>query len=211
MTIAKGVQWGTAGPSPRSNRVAQGDRDAARMIAVDVLAGRAPEPLWLLGGDIATSIGSGDSRGARTSGDEAMLLPCDAMVVQLDDGEPEVVVAHVVVRRRGRLGWWRGRVVALMNAEWWGAWDVTPRSHPNDGSVELVTADGSLSLRQRWQMRSRLSSGTHLPHPALSVTKVSSYVIDVTARECVWLDGVAHRNVRRLDVAVRPDAWIIAV
>jgi diacylglycerol kinase family enzyme len=181
------------------------------LICTDVLLGRQPEPLWLLGGDLATSIGSRDAGASRDGDRRAMLLPCDAIEVRLDDAEPTIAVAHVVVRRSGRFGWWRGRVVAFMNAEWFGAWDVTPRSHPNDGSVELVTADASLSLRARWQIRGRLASGTHLPHPGLSVTKVTSHTVDVAPGEQVWLDGIKTRGVRQVSIELRPDSWTIAV
>jgi hypothetical protein len=211
MTIAKGVQWGDRGPAPHRTRVARSDCEIVALIRAEVVMGQRPEPLWLLGGDLATSVGARPDGAGRSDDGTAMLLPCDAMIVHFDDNEPDVAVAHVIVRRRGRLGWWRGRVMALMNAEWVGPWDVTPRSHPNDGAVELVVADASLSWRARWQMRGRLPSGTHLPHPGLSVTKVTSYEIELSAREGIWIDGVARGGVCRVRVEVRPDAWTIAV
>ena len=76
-------------------------------------------------------------------------------------------VAHVVARR----SWWRGRIVAVFNCEHLGRWDVAPRGHPNDGLAEVLDVDATMTLRQRLQAWRRLPSGTHVPHPAISVSR----------------------------------------
>src|SRR3546814_16590601 len=62
--------------------------------------------------------------------------------------------------------WWRGRVVAALNAQYRGEWDVAPRGHLNDGRLDVLDAD--LPLDERLQVRGRLKTGTHLPHPPLA-------------------------------------------
>ena len=42
------------------------------------------------------------------------------------DGTLAHFVAHAIARR----GWWRGRILAAMNAEFVGDWKVAPRAHP---------------------------------------------------------------------------------
>src|SRR3546814_16245267 len=62
--------------------------------------------------------------------------------------------------------WWRGRVVAAMNAQYRGEWDVAPRGHPNDGRLDVLDAD--LPLDHRPQVRGRPKQGPHLPPPPIT-------------------------------------------
>src|SRR3546814_16850403 len=68
---------------------------------------------------------------------------------------------HLIAER----SWWRGRVVAAMNAQYRGKWDVAPRGHPNDGRLDVLAADPPLD--ERLPVRGRLKTGTHLPHPPI--------------------------------------------
>ena len=45
--------------------------------------------------------------------------------------------------------WWRGRVVAAMNAEFLGPWDVAPRAHPGDGLLDVLDVSPAMSLADR--------------------------------------------------------------
>ena len=38
-----------------------------------------------------------------------------------------------------------------MNAQWLGDWDLGPRSHPNDGLLDVT--DGTLPFGDRWKAR----------------------------------------------------------
>ena len=115
-------------------------------------------------------------------------------------------VAHVVARGRT---WWRGPIVAVMNAEHIGAWDVAPRAHPNDGQLDVVEVDAAMTMRARWQARRRLPAGTHVPHPAIAMSRAKhrSWTFERPLR--LWVDGVAHGTVRSLGVAIEPDAVIV--
>ena len=77
-------------------------------------AGEPIPPLGLLGGDLCRTLGgTGDE--ARLRSDAAVQLPVDLGAV-LVDGRLHWFVAHLVARH----GWWRGRVVAAMNAQFLG-------------------------------------------------------------------------------------------
>ena len=68
-------------------------------------------------------------------------LPIDLLEVATDRGAA-IACAHVLVRSSwSRGGWWHGPVIAVMNAQFLGDWDVAPRGHPNDGRVEVVEAN----------------------------------------------------------------------
>src|SRR3546814_6290230 len=106
--------------------------------------------------------------------------------------------------------WWRGRVVAAMNAQYRGEWDVAPRGHPNDGRLDVLDAD--LPLDERLQVRGRLKTGTHLPHPRIESRHVEAVQIDLATPTPVWLDGERlEAPARSLSIRVDPDALVCVV
>ena len=169
MTIRKGEPWGSVVAAPPDLPVFDdelgchgllersfGDRPAER-IAVGLRTG-----------DLARTMGGGTP--GRFGGD-VVCAPVDVLRVTID-GVVHHALAHVVLRRSRRLGWLRGRLVLAMNAQYLGAHDVAPRSHPNDGRVDVIDIGSSMSVRSRLQARARSRSGTHLPHPDISVASV---------------------------------------
>jgi diacylglycerol kinase family enzyme len=137
-------------------------------------------------------------------GDEAMTLPMDLGSVLLD-GRQHWFVAHLVARR----SWWRGRVVAVMNAQWIGPWDVAPRSHPNDGLLDVF--DGDLSFDDRLKARRRLASGTHVPHPGIAQQRTAAVQLHFDRPTPIWLDGEAVGSATDVSVRVEPDRWTAVV
>jgi diacylglycerol kinase family enzyme len=97
-------------------------------------------------------------------------------------------------------------VVAVMNAEFVGEWDVAPRSHPNDGRAEVVVVDPTMSVRERVQAWRRLRSGTHAPHPSITARQVTAETVTFGRELAVWVDGVRRGSARSITVAVVPDA-----
>src|SRR5262249_27087641 len=146
--IAKGEDWGRPGPLPPHGVLLHSDAAARDIVTAARRANEPIPPLGLLGGDLCRALG-GTGKEEDVRGPAAMQLPVDLGGV-LVDGRLHWFVAHLVARR----SWWRGRVVAVMNAQHLGDWDVAPKGHPNDGHVELL--DGDLSLGQRWLARRRL-------------------------------------------------------
>jgi hypothetical protein len=197
MTIRKGEPWGEPGALPSDGVVVRSDAEARAAVTTARRAGEAPPALGLLGGDLCKAVGgTGDEGRLRAGG---VVLPVDLGAV-LVDGRLHWFVAHLVARR----GWWRGRVLAVMNAQHLGAWDVAPRGHPNDGRVDVLDAD--LPLGQRWQARRRLRTGTHVPHPGIEERHVTALQVELPAGTRVWLDGELVGPARNLSIRVEPDA-----
>lgn len=195
MTIERGQEWGTTVPRPAAVVPAGSDAELARLAADD------PEGTFTLtGGDLFRSLGSPSPR------DPVQLLPVDAMVVTVDDREFPAV-AHVIARR----SWWRGALLAVMNCDHAGDWNVAPRAHPNDGRLDVVEVSAAMSVRHRWQARSRLALGTHVPHPDITVRTMTAgeWVFDRPTR--VTIDGVPCGTASRLHVAIVPDHFAIHV
>lgn len=203
MTIEKDKPWGQAGPLAPDGMIVTRDADMRDEVETARLAGVAPPEFGLIGGDLCSTVGGrGDPE--RLRGPDGTRLPVDAARVVVD-GEPHWFVAHLVARR----SWWQGRVVAVMNAQWIGRWDVAPRSHPNDGLLDSF--DGNLSLDDRWKARGRLITGTHVPHPGISQRRAERLEFDLDPDLDIHLDGVRIGRGRHLEVTVEPDALICVV
>lgn len=203
MTIRKGESWGTAAPLPSEGVVVRSDAAARRLVTEARRAGDEPPPLGLLGGDLCRTVGGrGDE--ARLRSDVAQRLPVDCGAV-LVDGRLHWFVAHLVVRSgRGPLSWWTGRLVAVMNAQFHGAWNVAPRAHPNDGLMDVL--DTQMPPGERVKARRRLRHGTHVPHPAVRQRRVDATQLELDRPGQVWLDGDHIGSAQRLSVRVEPDA-----
>ncbi|HEY5153889.1 MAG TPA: hypothetical protein VIJ47_04085 [Acidimicrobiales bacterium] len=203
MTIEKGKAWGQARPLPVDGVVVHSDAEARAAITTARRRGDVLPTLGLLGGDLCRTLGgTGDEARLRSSA--AMTFPCDLGIVEIG-GEELVFVAHLIARRT----WWFGRQVAVMNAQWLGRWDLGPRSHPNDGLLDLT--DGTLPLGQRLEARRRLHTGTHVPHPALDTRRAPTFTLDLDPALGVWLDGQRVARAGHLEVRCEPDALHVVV
>ncbi|MDQ2650166.1 MAG: hypothetical protein M3Z03_11515 [Actinomycetota bacterium] len=198
MPIQKGEPWGQPGALPSDGVLVRSDAEARAVVTAARRAGEPAPPLGLLGGDLCRTLGgTGDE--ARIRSAEGTTMPVDLGSV-LVDGRLHWFVAHLVARRR----WWAGRVVAAMNAQYLGLWDVAPRGHPNDGRLEVL--DGSLPLGQRLEARKRLRTGTHVPHPAIEQHRVAAHQVAFDAPTPIYLDGERIGEARNLSIRVEPDA-----
>jgi hypothetical protein len=203
VTIERGKDYGEPAVLPADGIVVADDSHAMRVAETNRRAGKPIPTLGLLGGDLGRTLGApGDA--ARLSDGRGTRFPVDLGSVLLD-GRQHWFVAHVIARR----SWWRGRVVAVMNAEWLGRLDVAPRSHPNDGRLDVL--DTSLPLRQRWLAYRRLRTGTHVPHPAIDEHRVTAWNTEFDPSLDVWVDGVNMGRVRSLAVRIEPDALTVVV
>jgi hypothetical protein len=201
MTISKGQDWGREVARPETLRLASDDAQLAAWLDDDT-----GQPTAAAAGDVFTTIGARPV----AERDTLLALPIDLVDVVLDEERAATAVAHVVVRRRWTAGGaWRGRVVAVMNAEYHRQRSVIARGHPNDGRVEVVEADPALTVRQRSAVRRRLRSGTHLPHPLLSTRSVRSASWQFERPHVVVVDGRVIGSARRVDMCVRADAALV--
>lgn len=189
MTIRRGEPWGAEVPRPTELELAASDR-----AIVD-----ADGPIGLAGGDVFRSLGSPVVR------DPVQRVELDGIDVELDEGRRFLGVAHVVARR----SWWRGSVIACMNVDHLGAWNVAPRAHPNDGRIDVVECTPSMPLRARWAARGRLAAGTHLPHPDIEVARVTERCWDFDRPHRIWVDGVEVGRSRLLRIRCLDDRFTV--
>ncbi|MEP6661725.1 MAG: hypothetical protein ABJD24_17560 [Acidimicrobiales bacterium] len=203
MTIERGRPWGGPGVLPADGVVVRTDAEARGLVESARRSGAVLPVLGLLGGDLARSVGAtGDAD--RLHDGRGVVLPVDLVSVLLD-GRQHWFVAHLVARRT----WWRGRIVAVMNAQWHGSFDVAPKAHPNDGRVDVL--DAEMPIGERLKARRRLRTGTHVPHPAIKEHRVAAWAATFDPPLNVWLDGKRCGSVRDLAVRVEPDALSVVV
>ena len=203
VTIRKGQEWGRRAARPPGLVEVEDDAAAGVLINGRRRAGEALPPIGLLGGDLRRTLGGrGSVAGLQ---DEVAMLTVDLGVVELD-GRPLWFLSHLVARR----SWWRGEVVAVMNAQFLGPWDVAPRGHPNDGRLDLVRTE-DMGLADRWKAWRRLPGGTHVPHPAIEVASLTARSISLSRALTVRLDGLVVGEADVLEVRVEPDALTVCV
>jgi putative lipid kinase YegS-like protein len=201
MTIERGKDWGVLATVPPDIVWAACDREAAEIVTIARRANKPIPPVALTSGDLVRTLGG---RGDRLHDGEGTHVKIDVGAV-LIDGKLHWFVAHLVARR----SWLRGRVVVAANAAFIGPWNIAPRAHPGDGRLDLL--DGNPRLGDRWKARRRLTTGTHLPHPDISVRRVGAAQIELTRTTSIHLDGELVGHARSLSVRVEPDAlelWI---
>jgi hypothetical protein len=197
MTIRKGEPWGEPAVCPTDLRVVTSDREVRDWVIWHRTRGQAIRELGIAGGDLARTCGGGS--GGHPS---AARVTVDVMSVTLDDNEPTWGVAHVVARRQ----WFADELVMVMNAEFYGAYDVAPRSHPNDGKLDVLRVDPAMGWRDRLRARDRARTGSHLPHQHLSTRSLADVDLHFDQRMVVWIDGVRCGTAGRLRVSAEPDA-----
>jgi len=205
MVIKHGQDWGREAIAPSDLVVASSDAELAAHV------GDGKTNIVVTGGDMWRTIGA-DSR-VVAIGESATCLPIDIMKVECRLADQSLVskiaAANIVLRPMNvRGGWLRGSLTVVANAQFLGRWDVAPRGHPNDGRVEVTQVDRHMGLRQRLTARSRLSTGSHLPHPLIQTRSLKNFVCDGNdlAHHVLWLDGQCMGRVSSLSCEVCSDA-----
>ena len=83
--------------------------------------------------------------------------------------------------------------------------DVVPRGHPGDGRAEVQIY--AVARRQRRELRNRLSTGTHVPHPGITQRSGSRVRVSIDRRVPVEIDGRLAPEADRVDISVVPGAY----
>lgn len=198
MTIRKGEEWGRRDTTPASFFIAEDDSDGAS---------QPPHtPFALCRGDMFTALGQ---PALPVHHAECTLVPVDAMACTITflSGETENLRAfsHVTIG-----SWWKGRHVIASNSGFLSGMNIAPRSHPNDGEMDIVAIDGNMPLKQRFIARRKAKTGTHVPHPQIAITRSTSVeFVRERRQERLSIDGVAVSQWAKISISIEPDYWEI--
>lgn len=219
--IKKGESWGSDASRPPDVDIEGGDSILARSVVSDgakPLIRYRPSP----GADLARAVGLSGSSSGTTE------LTVDALDVLDDDGAVTSAVNVVVVGvAPDRMSRWARRIpfevlvdgrsvwtgnatgVVVANGQFLRGLDIVPRGHPGDGRIEVQVY--APTPGERAEMRRRLATGTHVPHPRILERSGRLVEVVVAAAAPVEVDGIARPPTRRLRIAVVPGALRILV
>lgn len=207
MTIRKFNDWGRVIARPES--VTACDSDAATAAIVNRYASKSSllPHIWLTGGSLARSLGTSGTLPET----EVHELPIDLLLVRYSTsvgfGRTSFAVNSVVMRNR----LWRGRIVAITNGGYIGALEIAPRAHPNDGVFDVVEVADDMSWRQRIIARSRLSTGSHIPHPSIRVRQSRSDSWIFARPMDLYLDGDFAGSFAEVNVTIESDSLKLVI
>ncbi|HEX4490470.1 MAG TPA: hypothetical protein VH914_04605 [Acidimicrobiia bacterium] len=220
MGIAPGEEWGEPCADAPALTVEGDDGDLASAVR-DAPIGALVRFVPAATSDLARALGL--RAGAEPRG---VALPLDAL--DLGDGTLAVnaIVLGVPPDRLTALGRARPLTLALdghdadaavsrattivvANGQWLRGCDLVPRGHPGDGRAEVQAY--RLRPGERAAMRSRLSTGTHLPHSRI-VTRTARAVTVRTPRPWPFeVDGRLREPVTELHATVVPARFRLLV
>lgn len=221
MTIRKGHDWGEPTSGSPDGHLSGSDAALARRVIIPTTETAPKPPLWHYqpghGADLARAIGLGVNGPIGVT--EVVL---DALLVELggdDDAGPFVAVNAVELgavadrlgryRRRHRYSVsidarpaWSGRAAGLLvaNGQFLRGHDVAPRGHPGDGRLEVQIY--AMGPGERAEMRRRLATGIHVPHPGIMESRGRRIEVKTSRPTPVIADGVAVGTTRDLLVSV---------
>jgi hypothetical protein len=217
--IRPGEEWGSPAGEPADLEISGGDADLAHAIAAapGALICFRPDPTSDLARAIGIPAGGVDDPAGNA-------LPVDAL--HLADGSlasnlcvigtaPDRVrwsspAPELEVRVDDR-PWFAGRAttVVVATGQFLRGADIVPRGHPGDGKVEVQVYE--LQRGERGQMRSRLATGAHVPHPRIRQRTAHRVEVRGAKPLPVEVDGVTRTPARELSIEVVPGAYRLLI
>jgi hypothetical protein len=223
-TLRPGQPWGTEASGPPDLDVTGGDAALASVVARGLA-----DPLvrFAATSDSDLALAVGLVAGAAASG---LALPLDILDVVTDDGRGTkacAVNSVVVGIAPDRLRAWhrpaglsveidgapvgaeKATSLVVMNGQYLRHLDVSPRGHPGDGVAEAQLY--ALPPSARRPMRTRLATGAHLPHPAITIRKARQVTVRAAHPVPLEIDGVPSGRCTTLSITLRPAAYRLLV
>jgi len=202
MGITPREQWGKPGFMPEDGIIVYGNQELQDVIETCRRSNEEIPTIGLAGGDLWKTLG-GKSHHERLGGD-AQLLSVD-IGSALIDGHIYWFASHLIVRSKS----WVGRSWIAANTAHYGNWNIAPRAHPGDGLLDIL--DINLDFSDRLKARSRVHSGTHIPHPDIQYQRRPAGQINLEKKTDVWLDGKKVMKASQISVRIEPDALKVMV
>lgn len=204
MTVRKGEPWGESAKMPSGTPVANTDAMASRLFQVGRSQGKAKIEIGLTGGDLWRTLGAPVGGAERLRSGACTRAVVDVGWADLGQFGGHSFVAHCFARTRT----W-SRFAMAMNAEWLGAWDVAPRSHPGDGKFDVL--EGELQLQDLLPVRARVLTGSHLPHPSIKTRRTDEASFEFETPMRMWLDGAPFPRLSAFSVWMEPGSLTVYV
>ena len=191
--------FGVRGPVPDDSVFATDDHSVAELVIAGV------RNVLLEGGDLGRSLGINAPPPER--GGQCVLCAVDVIDIRAISaaGDDRRFVAASTLS----FGRWGSGVDFITSTGFLDGLEICPRSHPGDGMLDRLAVAPGLSFRRRVAIRRRMRSGSHLPHPALSVFRSTAFILRGPRK--LTVDGVPRGVFTELQCNVRPSALVIAI
>jgi len=214
--IRPGQEWGTPARGAPDIEVTGSDPDLAAAVAEQpgVLVQFRPDP----SSDLAGAVGLPAGAAGRHDLEVALDL------LRVDDAVAAVAVNMVVLGtppdRLGRMTRRFGAnvrvddrpvfhgpctTVVVAIGQFLRGLDVVPRGHPGDGRAEVQIY--AVPARDRGGLRTRLATGTHVPHPAVTQRTGARVYVSTGRAVALEIDGRDQPATDCLDLVVDPGAY----
>jgi hypothetical protein len=226
--IRPGEEWGRPSGAVPDLEVSGSDADLAAAVTArpGALVRFSPDPT----SDLAGAVGLGRGVAANTSAggvevalDLLRLADGRTAVNMIIVGSPPDAASGRIVRRIAPTGFGVRRFgatvrvddrpvfhgpctgIVIATGQFRNGLDVVPRGHPGDGRAEVQVY--AIPGRERRQLRARLATGTHVPHPKITQRTGVRVFVSVDRPVPLELDGRPAPRTDRIDVAVVPNAY----
>ena len=221
-SLRPGQSWGTETSDPPDLEVSGADQRLAQVLTSGIC-----DPLvrFLPAAESDLALAVGLVAGAAPAG---LALPVDALEVVGDGGLEAVAVNSIVVGMApDRLRAWhrpaalsvdidgasvdagKATTLVVMNGQYLRCLDVSPRGHPGDGVAEAQLY--ALKPGARRAMRARLTTGAHVPHPAITIRKARRLVVRAARPVALEIDAQPAGRITELSITLRPAAYRLLV
>jgi hypothetical protein len=208
VTIRRGEDWGEVGELGADDPVVGTDAALSAWVHERLAGGAASGPVGLTGGDLHRTLGAPTRPEGLVPGAPLLVVECDVIELSSSGGVHHAV-AHVVGTAPGPHARWAGPTFVAMNAAFVGAANLGPRAHPGDGLLDVTV--GELPWRQRRAAARRETTGTHVPHPALTERRARQWSPDADVSWSLTVDGVALGSHRAVSLRILPGALTVVV
>lgn len=203
MTIRKNENWGVTVARPENLVICETDAAASQLVTDCYLQHKSIPAIAIRQSNLSRALGT---TGADIDSQNMQATTFDLIEITFaDDSKAEqrvLALGYGLLRR----SWWHGEIVAALNTSFIGDWDCAPRSHPNDGKLDLLTVNSETKPTQRLIASRRLRLGTHLPHPQISVKQITSFEADCSAEPNLYVDNRKFVCVTYCKFRLLPDA-----
>jgi hypothetical protein len=222
--IKPGEEWGSPASSPPDLEISGSDADLAAAVSErpGILVRFQPDATSDLAGAVGIPVSDRprDALGIELGIELALDLlsiesgPCAVNMILL--GSPPDAFGRVV-RRFGANVRVDARpvfhgpctTIVIATGQFRNDLDLVPRGHPGDGRAELQVY--AVPSRERRQLRARLATGTHVPHPDITQRSGSRVTVSLDRRVALEVDGRRLPATDLVDVSVVPKAYRLLV
>ena len=206
MTIRKGANWGQQIARPDNLVYCNDDTAASILITNNLLKSLELPKIAIRNSNLARVLGIDGAKDTPDTTTKVLstlfdLIRVDCVTVK---GTPATVfgLGYALLRN----SWWHGEIVAVLNESFIGDWDCAPRAHPNDGKLDVVIVSSEMKRSQRLRASRRVRSGTHVPHPDITIARQTYFEATISAPRMLVVDGRRISTVKACKFTVIPDA-----